>query len=129
MDYAKFGTTMTGAGSDLLKSMYGTQTAAYNPYQTALGGATTIEGLGQNALQTGMDLGKTATTASTNAGGLLATGMTNAAATNAQANAYSPWATALTNAGGALSKYAQPQQNTGMMYNPYTGQPINWSQG
>jgi hypothetical protein len=118
----QFGTSMVGTGSDLLKSMYGTQVAAFNPYQTALGGATTIEGLGQNALQTGMDLGKTATAASANAGGLLANGMTNAAATNAAANAYSPWASALAGAGNYLNSVGQPQQQQGMMYmNPVTG--------
>jgi hypothetical protein len=128
MDYAKFGAGMVGTGGDLLKSMYGTQVAAFNPYQTALGGATNIEALGQNALQQGIDLGKTATTASANAGQALATGMTNAAATQAQGNAYSPWAGLLAGAGNYLTKASQPAPQ-GMMYNPYTGQPINWSQG
>jgi hypothetical protein len=48
MDYAKFGAGMVGSGGQMLQDMYGTQTAAYNPYQTALGGATYIEGLGQD---------------------------------------------------------------------------------
>jgi hypothetical protein len=81
MDYAKFGAGMVGTGGDLLSSMYGTQTAAFNPYKTALGGAQTVEGLGQNALNLGIDMGKTATTASANAGQLLGSGMSNAAST------------------------------------------------
>lgn len=105
MDYTKFGAGLAGTGGDLLSSMYGTQTAAFNPYKTALGGAQTIEGLGQNALGLGIDLGKTATTASTNAGKLLSGGMTDAAATMAPANAYSPWANLLAGGANALQNY------------------------
>jgi len=106
MDYTKFGAGLVGTGGDLLSGMYKTQTSAYDPYNTALKGAQTVEGLGQNALTLGMDLGKTATTASTNAGGLLASGMNNAAGTMAQANAYSPWAGLLAGAGQAAQNYS-----------------------
>ena len=115
MDYAKFGTGLVGTGGDLLSSMYGTQTAAFNPYKTALGGAQTVEGLGQNALTLGMDMGKTTTAANTNAGGLLASGMTNTASTMAPANAYSPWGALLSGAGSTLSGYK---------FDPMTGKAL-----
>lgn len=105
MDYAKFGAGMVGTGGDLLSSMYNTQTAAYNPFNTALKTATTIEGMGQNALQMGMDMGSTVTAANRNASGLLATGMTNAANTMAPANAYSPWGALLSGAGNSMQGY------------------------
>lgn len=113
MDYAKFGAGMVGTGGDLLKSMYGTQAAAFTPYQTALGGATTIEGLGQNALDLGMQIGGSATAANAASGGLLAAGMTNAANTMAPANAYSPWANILGGVGAALGNYAGSQAGGG----------------
>ena len=58
MDYAKFGTAMAGAGGNLLNSMYGTQVAAFNPYNTALTGANTLEGMGQQAMNLGTTLGR-----------------------------------------------------------------------
>lgn len=105
MDYAKFGAGMVGAGGEMLSGMYGTQNAAYTPYSTALGGATNIEALGQNALTQGMALGSTATAANARSGMLTAQGMTNAANTMAPANAYSPWGSLLTGAGSALQQY------------------------
>lgn len=124
MDYAKFGAGMVGTGGDLYKGMYGTQTAAYNPYQTALGGAQTLEGLAQQSMSLGMDLGNTATAANRTSGGLLATGMANAAQTNSQANSYSPWGSLLSGAGSTLSNYGQ--QNQPYAFDPYTGKPISW---
>lgn len=116
MDYAKFGAGMVGTGGDLLKGMYGAQTAAYQPYQTALGGAQTIEGLGQNALTLGMDMGRTVTGANAAAGGLLAQGMTNAAQTMQPANSYSPWGAMLSGAGNTIQNYnTQQQQNDLLM--------------
>ena len=105
MDYAKFGTGMVDTGGDLLSSMYGTQTNAFNPYKTALGGAQTVEGLGQNALTQGISLGSTNTAANAAAGSLLSQGMTNAANTMAPANAYSPWANVLGGSANLLSQY------------------------
>jgi hypothetical protein len=108
MDYAKFGGALTGAGGDMLKSMYGVQSAAYDPYKAALGGATQVEGLGQNALTLGMDMGSTVTAANARSGSLLANGMTNAATTMQPANAYSPWGAMLTGAGTQLNAYNNP---------------------
>lgn len=107
MDYAKFGAGMVGTGGDLLKSMYGTQTAAFDPYRTALGGAQTIEGMGQNALDLSINLGKTASPAQS--GQLLAQGMLGAAQTMQPANSYSPWGALLSGAGNTLQNYQNQQ--------------------
>jgi len=115
MDYAKFGAGLVGTGGDLLSGMYNTQVNAFNPYKTALGGAQTVEGLGQNALTQGISLGGTTSSANANAGNLLASGMTSAANTMAPANAYSPWANLLGQGATALSSYK---------YDPMTGKAL-----
>ena len=91
MDYAKFGSGMVGAGGDMLKSMYGIQSDAYNPYATAIGGASKLEGLGQNAMDMGINIGAKGTAATAQSGMLLGQGMTNAAKTMQPANAQSQW--------------------------------------
>jgi hypothetical protein len=122
MDYAKFGAGMMDVGGALTRGMYQGQTAAYDPYKTALGGAQTIEGLGQNALDLGVNMGKVTNNAQS--GMLLANGMNAAAQTQANA-AYSPWGTALMAGGNALNQMTQPQQQQPQYaFNPYTGQPI-----
>ena len=117
MDYAKFGGSIVGLGGDMLNSMYGTQSAAFDPYQTALGGAKTLEGLGQNAMDLGINLGKTGAVAGGNAGMLLGTGMRNAALTMQDVNKISPWGTALQSGAQMVNQYNNP--NYGMpTYNP-----------
>lgn len=119
MDYAKFGAGMVGSGGDLLKSMYGTQTASYDPYKTAMGGAQTLEGLGQNAMDLGVNLGKV--TSNAQSGQLLGQGMLNASQTMQPANAYSPWGAMLTGAGNTMQNYGQQQQQQQYQFNPFTG--------
>lgn len=120
MDYAKFGAGLVGTGGNMLRDMYGTQTAAYSPFATAMTGAQNIEGLGQNALDMSINIGKTASPAQ--AGSLLGQGMLGAAQTMQQANQYSPWGTALMNAGNALNTMQQPQQQQQQYaFNPFTG--------
>lgn len=111
MDYAKFGSGMVGSGGDMLRGMYGTQTAAYDPYKTALGGAQTIEGMGQNALDMGINLGAKGTAANAASGQLLASGMTNAANTVGQTaqQVGSPWGNMLTGAGNSMQNYQNQQ--------------------
>ena len=115
MDYAKFGAGLVGTGGNMLRDMYGTQTAAYSPFATAMTGAQNIEGLGQNALDMSVNIGKTASPAQ--AGSLLGQGMLGAAQTMQQANQYSPWGTALMNAGNTLNTMNQPQ-NQNPTYDP-----------
>lgn len=122
MDYAKFGAGIVGTGGDLLKSMFNTQNNAFQPYQTAFGGAQTIEGLGQNALDQGINIGAKGTASNAQSGALLAQGLTNAANTMQPANAYSPWAGLLSGAGNALQNY-QTQANP-VKFDPYTGKAL-----
>lgn len=121
MDYAKFGGNMVSAGGSMLNSMYGTQSAAFNPYNTALGGAADIEKLGQNAMDTGINIGAKGTAANAQSGLLLANGMTNAAQTMQPANAYSPLGTGLMNIGNTLGQYGQSGQ---YRFDPFTGKAI-----
>jgi hypothetical protein len=72
------------------------QVGALRPFEAYMGQERAIEGLGQNALDIGINLGaKGQSTAGANA---LLQGGTNAANTMAQANAYNPFATALMSA-------------------------------
>lgn len=121
MDYAKFGGGLVGLGGDMLNSMYGVQSNAYQPYATALGGAAKIEGLGQQALDTGINIGAKGTASNALSGQLMMNGLNNAAATMQDVNKISPWGTVLTSAGGMLNNYMNPQQQR---FDPYTGQPV-----
>lgn len=103
MDYAKFGAGMVGLGGEALKGMYGTQAAAYTPYETAIGGAQTLEGLGQNAMGLGIDIGAKGTAGTAQAGLLTAQGIQNAANVMQPVNAYSPWGTLLSGMGSNWS--------------------------
>jgi hypothetical protein len=121
-----YGLGQLGAGGDLLRDYYGTQTAAFAPYQTALTGAQTLEGMAQQPMDIGINIGAKGTAAAGNAGQLLATGMTNAAQTVGQ-NAMqsgSTWGNLLTGAGQMLQPYQQQQQPQGYMFNPYTGKAL-----
>jgi hypothetical protein len=111
MDYANFGAGMVGAGGEMLQGMYGTQSAAYNPYQTAMGGATYLEGLGQNAMDMGINIGAKGTAASAASGGLLAAGMNAAANTTGAVNqaAGSTWGNILQGGASALQNYQSQQ--------------------
>ena len=105
MDYAKFGSGMVGAGGDMLKSMYGIQSDAYNPYATAIGGASKLEGLGQNAMDMGINIGAKGTAASAQSGMLLGQGMKDAATTMQDVNKISPWGEMLSAASSGIQNY------------------------
>ena len=126
MDYAKFGTGMVGAGGDLLKSMYGTQTAAYDPFKTAMGGATYLEGLGQQPMDMGINIGAKGQAGAAQAGQLLSSGIQQSAQTMYPSQAYSPWGALLTGGGNMLSSMSAPQQQqqTAFQYDPYTGRRL-----
>ena len=70
------GTGLFGQGLSLLGAGYGTQQAALAPYTSYLGGAQTIEGLGQQALTTGAGLGSSMAAAGAQQGSLLNAGQT-----------------------------------------------------
>jgi hypothetical protein len=88
-----FGAGLFGTGGNLLTQGYQGQTAALSPYQAYLQGATGLEGLGQNALDTGINLG--AKGQSTTGANALYMGGIAAAGSQAKADAYNPFATAL----------------------------------
>lgn len=128
--YATYGANMVGAGGDMLKGMYGTQQAAYAPYQGMLGGASNLEGLGQQAMDSGINIGAKGTASSAQSGDLLRQGMMNAANTMQPANSYSPWATGLSNAGNMLQNYGtqSAQQQQQALNNQYMqAQMQNWA--
>ena len=93
---ASFGAGLFGTGGNLLTQGYGGQTAALGPYQAYLQGATGLESLGQQPLEMGSALG--GRIANPQGGQALLTGGMAAAGSNAAANAYNPFATALTSA-------------------------------
>ena len=91
---ASFGAGLFGTGGNLLTQGYQGQAAALGPYEAYLQQAKGLEALGQQPLQLGIDIGaKGQSTAAANA--LYGGGMA-AAGSQARADAYNPFATALT---------------------------------
>ena len=88
-----FGTGLFGTAAQLY-DLYGRgQVGALAPYQAYLGGATTLEDLGQQPLNVGINIG--AKGMSPAAAQAQLTGLTGAARIQAGADAYNPFATAL----------------------------------
>ena len=81
------GTGLFGTGLGLMNAGYGTQTAALSPYSAYLGGAQTLEGLGQQALTTGSGLGSSVAAAGAQQGQMLNYGQQQANLANQQAAA------------------------------------------
>lgn len=121
--YAKFGADMVGAGGGLLEGMYGVQSKAYNPYQTAIGGVSALEAMGQQPMDIGINIGAKGAAAGGNAGQLYQQGMINAAMTSMDANKISPLGTLLKTGGQVLGGMTPQQQ---YQYDPYTGQRVSW---
>lgn len=93
MDQARFGAGLFATGGSLLTQGYGAETAALGPYEAYLAQMRQLEGLGQQPLDLGINIGtRGQSPAGANA---LLTGGTNAAGSNAAANAFNPFATAL----------------------------------
>lgn len=118
-----FGTGLFGTGAGLLNQYYGGTTAALNPFMTYLGGAGSIESLGQSPLDIGAQLGGRSATAGANVGQFLYGGGINAARTMQPANAYNPWAAALQ--GASDSPYVQQGMRRlfNQPYDPYGTNP------
>lgn len=94
MEQTRFGAGLFGTGADLLSSAYRGQIGALAPFETYLGQAQTLEGLGQQPLTLGINIG--AKGMSPAAAESLLTGGTNAARALQRANAYNPFADFLT---------------------------------
>ncbi len=103
-----FGAGLFGTGADLIGRGYTGQIGALAPFETYLGASRTLEGLGQQPLSLGIDIGaKGQSTAGASA--LLSGGM-GAARTLEAANAYNPFADFLTgfSRNPAISNAFQP---------------------
>ena len=88
-----FGTGLFGQGAGLLGQYQAGQVGALSPFSTYLGGAGTIESLGQQPLEIGVNIGgRNVNTTGANA---LLEGGINAARTMQTANAYNPYGAAL----------------------------------
>ena len=109
----QFGTGLYGAGANLLNMRESALASSLNPFTTTLGGASTLESLGQQPLDIGAQLGGKSATAGANVGQSLLTGGMSAAKTVQAANSYSPFGTAIQGLSsnpqltGALGQYLQ----------------------
>lgn len=90
---ATFGAGLMGTGLDL-------QSAAYNPYKTQFGLAQTLESAAQQPLTLSAELGGRSATAGATTANALFQGGNLAAASQAKADAYNPYATGFTALGG-----------------------------
>jgi hypothetical protein len=88
-DRIKFGSGLFDTGANLQGRFYSGQTAAYQPFATAMDTTAGLERLAAEPLALGTQLGAKTTAGSAEAGRLLSGGITSAAATMAPANAYS----------------------------------------
>ena len=106
-----FGAGLLGTAGNLLTQGYQGQVGALAPYQAYMGGLGTLEAQGQNALELGSALGGRIANP-TGANALLMGGMA-AAQSQAAANAYNPFATALTmgSQNPALQRAVSPYLN------------------
>lgn len=94
MDRSRFGAGLIGTAGNLLTQGYGGRASVLDPYRAYLSGATGLEALGQDPLNLGSSLG--GRIANPSGGDALLRGGMAAASSNAAANAYNPFATALT---------------------------------
>jgi len=94
-----FGTGLFGTGNQLLNQYYSGQVGALSPFTSFLGAGPGIEGLGQESLRLGSELGGKASTAGANVGQSLLTGGLAAARTQQAGQGFSPLAGLLQGAG------------------------------
>jgi hypothetical protein len=114
-----FGTNLFGQGAGLLNQYQTGQVGALNPFMGYLGGAQTLESMGQQPLELGVNIGGRNVN-TTGAQALYGAGM-GAAQTMQRANSYNPYADALQGAGS--SPYIQ--QGTKSLSNYFGGGPSN----
>ena len=95
-----YGAGLFDTGAGLQGKYYSGQTAAYAPFATAMDTSVGLERLAQQPMTIGTEIGGKTTAANTLSGSLLSSGITQAAQTMAQPNAYSA-------SGNLLSGFAQ----------------------
>jgi len=98
----QFGAGLFGSGGTLLGQVPALTSAGYNPLQTQLGLANTIEGYGQQPFALSQQLATAQSTANAAAGRLYMEPQVAAANAYAQYQGYSPLGTALSGAGQAV---------------------------
>ena len=84
-----YGAGLFDTGAGLQGKYYAGQTAAYQPFATAMDTSAGLEQLAQTPLTLGTQIGAKSTASAAEAGRLLSSGITNAAATMYPSNAYS----------------------------------------
>ena len=84
-----YGAGLFDTGAGLQGKYYAGQTAAYQPFATAMDTSAGLEQLAQTPLTLGTQIGAKSTASSAEAGRLLSSGITGAAATMLPSNAYS----------------------------------------
>ena len=111
-----FGAGLFGTGGQLLGQYQAGQVGALSPFTSYLGSGQAIEGLGQESLRLGSELGGKASTAGANAGEFLFRGGANAATTRQGGQGFSPLAGLFSGA----SKNPRLQSGFENAYNNYT---------
>jgi hypothetical protein len=107
-----YGAGLFDTGAGLQGKYYTGQTAAYAPFANAMDTTTKLEGLAQQPMNLGTSIGSQTTAANTLSGSLLSSGITQAATTMAQPNAYSA-------TGNLLTGVAQNPMVTGAINNAF----------
>jgi hypothetical protein len=130
------GTGLFGTAAGLLGTGYGLQTQALAPWQSYLSGAQTLEGLGQQALESGASLGSSVSAAGSQAGQLLSSAAARSIpyaydAATTRANAVSGALSGLQDPVASLiSSLFTPTASTGSVYTqqttPYGGSSWTW---
>ena len=95
-----YGAGLFDTGAGMQNKYYAGQTAAYQPFATAMDTSVGLENLAQQPLTLGTQIGAKTTASSAEAGRLLSSGITSAASTMYPSNAYSA-------SGNVLSGIAQ----------------------
>lgn len=108
----QFGAGLFNTGAGLQNQFYSGQTAAYAPFATAMDTSSGLESLAQKPMSLGTQIGSQTTAANTLSGSLLSSGITQAAQTMAQPNAYSA-------SGNLLSGIAQNPTVTSALNNAF----------
>ena len=85
-----FGSGLFDTGANLQNRFYSGQTAAYQPFATAMDTSVGLENLAQQPLEMGVNIGGRTTAGRAAGGRFLSEGITGAAATMAPSNALSP---------------------------------------
>lgn len=125
MQRAQFGAGLFGTGSGLLNQYNTGQTLSYSPFQTQLGLSSTIEGLGQGAMDLSSTLGARQATAGGTAGQIGLAGARYAAPYSVEQQSYSPMGQILGGTSGAMSGVVgQAGGKLGNWFGDLLGNPV-----